>query len=223
MKILQINDDKNLVRQKAVFKSCAPVYHFLREKGKDIAYPVCSKSLNETLQGKLVRILNNSVKFSDTEKGKRLIDIVSAMDKDYRCSDEKQKTRTYYNYGGGWIGGKFEPFNYLITGDDVKEFNEKFGKPIGKSGADSPKIDGRPISAEYHTNINNFVLGGLNFVKDLRRAIVSKPKKVLGLFTEFVVLRNSKGKIIDYELSNLEYRSLNEGLNTFMKFGNYSK
>lgn len=224
MHIFQVQNCTNLNQQNINktpnFKAVTEVYHFLREKGKEKIYPACSLKLNETLQSKLIRILNNSIKFSQTEKGKNFKNLVSFYDSDYEACERKEKARSYYDYNGGWIKGKFKPINYLITGKDVKTFVEKYAKPIGKSKGDSPKIDGKPISAEYQIKINNYIHEGLNFVKDKTKHLYSN-KKHLGLFTVFDIIRDKKGKIINYELSYLAYRPTEGESNPFVKLKYY--
>jgi len=203
------------------FKSSYPVFHFIREKGQSSIYPTTSVELCETLQGKLVRILNDSVKFSKSLMGRLGKDLVKIYDNDYRECKAKTKICSFYNHNGGWKDDKFEAISYAISGDDAKEFRKKYGKPIGKARSKSPKINGKPISAEYQLKVNDYVHKGLVFVKDKQRELKNKSNKPIGLYTLFDVIRNTKGQIVDYELSYMDFRPLEGEGNPFVNLGYY--
>ncbi|MBQ4115243.1 hypothetical protein IJD34_07545 [bacterium] len=200
------------------FKSAYPVYHWVKDVGEQRFAPAVTHTLNKQLQGKLVRLFNGTSRFSATEAGRELIEKLKASDFGYRFN---QITRSYYDHKGGWEG-KFRPINYLITGNDVEKFDKEFGKPIGKANALSPKINGKPSSAEHDKAINDYLIAGLNFVKGKQRQIVDTYGTKYGLHTKIEVIRNSKGKIKEYRISDIKFCPETGNENPFVRMGYYN-
>ena len=203
------------------FKSAYPVYHWVREKGGGSYAPAISHSLNKKLQGILVRLFNQTSKLSKTEFGQQIIKKLGPRmsdgvgDFDYVSNSV---VRTFNDTKGGW-SGRFIPINYLISGKDVKVFDENFGKPIGKSFAEAPKVEGEALSAEYRCAINDYILGGLNFVKNKKKKIIDKNGLEYGLHTKFEVVRNKNGKIKGYDLVDIRFCPETGEESPFVKLG----
>ena len=223
MQIQAINHSNNK-SMKPQFKSAYPVYHWVAEKSGGNYAPAVSHELNKKLQGILVRLFNCTSKLSKTSFGQRMIeklklDKAGIEDLDYSANPI---VRTFNDKNGGWKKS-FIPINYLITGDDVKIFDEQFGKPIGKSLIEAPKLNGIPSSAEYKTAIKDYILGGLGFVNNSERKIADKNGLKYGLHTKFEVVRNKTGKIKGYELVDIKFCPESGEENPFVRTGYYKK
>ena len=197
------------------FKAAYPVYHWVAEEGSRHYAVAVSPELNKSLQSKLVRLFNSTSRFANTLLGKELIEKLKATDFGYKFN---QVVRSYYNHKGGW-DGKFNAIGYLITGNDVAPFDEKFGKNIGRSASISPKINGKRTSAEYNAATTNYKLGGLNFVTDPKKKIKDSNGVEYGLHTKFEVRRSKTGKIKSYELVDIKFCPETGKDNPFVKLG----
>ena len=232
MQIQSVNNfTKPNLNQNPQFKSAYPVVHWVAEKGGGSYAPALTYELNKQLQGILVRLLNRTSKLSNTEHGLSLIGKLKPEkpkelgtpekigDPDYASNPI---VRTFYNKKGGWQG-RFIPVSYLITGNDVNLFNEEFGRPIGISSTDAPKIQGIPVSAEYNKAVKNYALGGLSFVENPEIKITDENKMEYGLHTKFEIIRNKNGEIKGYELIDLKFCPEKGKENPFVRTGYYSK
>ena len=218
MQILPFSNNANINQVKSPqFKSAYPVYHWVAEKAGGHYAPAVSLDLNKTLQGKLIRLFNGSTKFSETQLGKKMMEKLAVTDFAYRFN---QVVRSYYNHNGGWKG-KFQPISYLITGNDVAKFDEKFGKPIGRSFAESPKIKGRAISAEHNNAVNDYKFNGMHFVTDSKKRIMCSDGLEYGLHTKFEVVRDKNGKIKSYDLVDIKFCPESGENNPFVRLGYY--
>ena len=223
MQIQAINNFSNTKIQKPQFKSAYPVYHWVAEKGGGSSAPAVTHELNKKLQGVLVRLMNKTSKLSETGFGQRMIEklkldnLTGVGDFDYSL---KSVVRTFNNKNGGWKG-EFVPINYLISGNDVKLFDESFGKPIGRTYIEAPRVKGMPSSAEYRSAVRDYVLGGLNFVKNPKRKIIDRTGMEYGLHTKFEVVRNKNGEIKGYELVDIKFCPERGKENPFVKLGYY--
>ena len=215
MQIQSINNYSNSKLQKPQFKSVYPVYHWVAERSGGSYAPAITPALNKTLQGKLVRLFNGTSRFANTLLGKELKEKLKMTDLGYKFNEI---TRSYYDNKGGWYG-RFRPISYLITGNDVAVFDEKYGKPIGKSIVDSPKINSKVSSAEHNNAINDYKFLGLSFVKDPKKQIVCSDGLTYGLHTKFEVVRSKTGKIKAYELVDIKFCPETGKENPFVKLG----
>ncbi len=227
MQIQSINNYSSQKQQirNPQFKAAYPVYHWVAEKSGGSYAPAVSNELNKKLQGIIVRLFNQTSKFSKTAHGEEVIkklktdELAGIGDNDYAFNSV---VRTFNNKGGGWKG-RFIPINYLITGNDVSLFDEEFGKPIGKSSVLAPKINGVPSSAEYKKAIKDYVLGGLNFVNNSGRKIKDERGVEYGLHTKFEVVRDKHGEVKDYELIDIKFCPETGSENPFVRTGYYEK
>ena len=225
MQLQSINNNLQSKNQNPRFKSAYPVYHWVAEKSGGSYAPAVTHDLNKKLQGIIVRLFNRTSKLSTTEFGKLMIEKLKPRktdgvgDKDYRSNPI---VRTFSDKNGGW-DKKFIPINYIISGNNVSEFNKKYAEPIGKNSAISPRINGIPSSAEYRSALRDYVLGGLNYVRKPELQIKDQDEMVYGLHTKFEVVRNKNGKIKGYELVDIKFCPETGSENPFIRTGYYTE
>lgn len=200
------------------FKAGYPVVHWLAESNGSYA-PVVTREMTEVLQNKLVRLLNRTGSKANEEKVNTMwkaVKYVAGNDAHY---NKLPFVRSFYNRAGGWLKDKFEPISYLITGNDANIFEQNFAKPIGLMKSNSPKINGKRVSAELDMALNDYAIKGLNFVKKLSKEFCDKEKMNYSLHTKFETVRNSRGEIKDYKLVGLKFCPEKGKENPFEKLG----
>ncbi len=185
------------------FKSCYPVTHWLAEANESYA-PVLTTELAKKLQGILVRYLNASAKKYSGKKAafcQEVKDFMASTDRDYA---NLPFVRSFYDKKGGFKQGKITPLVYMLTGFDAKNFDRRFGLPIG-SIKGSCYNAGIFKSAELNMALTDYFNGGLQFVKDRSKEFCDKNKVPYGLHAKFQTLRNKSGNIKGFELMELSF------------------
>lgn len=202
------------------FKSVYPVVHWVREAGERRYAPALSQELNEKLQRSLVRMLNSDEKKVKPEKLpfiSKLKQLVSSGDKDF---SNNSKARSFYNQQGGWSESGFEPFGYILTGDNAEHMSETLGKPIGRAKGAAPRLgDELAETAEVKISVNDYVKRGLNYVKKLSSRFRNDKKVKMGLHTKFKVIRTKNGKIKGFEFEDARFCPESGADNPFVKTG----
>lgn len=196
------------------FKAAYPVIHWVAETNGSYA-PVVSLELTKKLQRTIVSLLNKSNKISETPFGKNLINYISKCDIDYRRNNI---ARSFYDKKGGWQG-KFNPISYLLTGEDGKVFEEIYGKKIGKTLKNSPKVNGVGKSAEHESAKRDYAILGRNFVMDKNKRIFDAEGIEYALHTKFQTIRNRLGNIKGYELVDIKFCPQEGPNNPFVRVG----
>lgn len=213
------------------FKSTIPVYHWVAEKGGSYAVPV-EKEVIEILHEKMIKAFNaygyrkplKDLSFSGAIK--------MLMDKDpsynvlrdfvRKTSEKRTLTRSFYNPNGGeWMyNGMYEPYSYLITGSHVKDFNEKYAKPLGIIKSYDPKTEGYRPSADLKMARHQYYSGGLGFVKASETQIKDSGGVRMGLHTKYEIVRDTEGKKIGYKFVDMRFLPETGSENPFVKLSN---
>lgn len=222
MQIQAINFYSKENRINPQFKRAIPVTHWVRETNGSYA-PVINFQLSEILQRYLVQVLNRTKKNFSIDKMNYVSQIIANSDKDFK---DFGIVRSFSDKKGGYKKeiNKFIPISYLITGTDVKLFNDLFGKPIGKARAISPRQKGRLNSGELEIARENYTCGGLKFVKDKGKKLYGPDGIEYTLHTKFEVLRGKRsGKVNGYKLIDLKFCPEKGPENPFVKTGYLSE
>lgn len=193
-----------LRKQEPAFKSAFPVVHWVRETNGSYA-PALTEELNKKLQRIVVRHINSQGRKATVEKLNfinYLKGIISKSDKDFALNPV---ARSFYNPKGGWINGDFEPFGYIITGNNAEHFNETLGKPIGRSKSPAPYVGEKYSSAEVNLALGDYFKRGLSFVKKLAPKFKPNSKIPHGLHTKFEVVRTKTGRIKEFRLLDIKF------------------
>lgn len=196
------------------FKAVYPVVHWVAESNGSYA-PVISMELTRKLQRIIVGVLNHSKKNNFGITGKAVTDYVSKCDLDYR---RKSVVRTFYDRNGGF-NKKFIPFAHLITGSDVQNFDNCYGKSIGEAKASAPRKHGKPVSAELKQAVIDYSLGGQKFVNNRNKFLYDNKGVEYGLHTKFQTVRSKTGKIKGYELIDVRFCPEKGESNPFVRTG----
>ena len=216
MQIQSVSNNSPL-RQNPQFKAAYPVYHWVAETNGSYA-PVIDAKLTKSLQRTLVSVLNKTKKASYGYL-ERIANRVSERDKDYK---RMNLVRSYFNKKGGYKkdSNKFLPISYLISGNDVDLFEQFYAKSIGTAKAISPRKNGRLSSAESQIAIENYKIGGLNFVNSKDKRIVDENGMEYALHTKFEVVRGKKsGKVNGYRLVDVKFCPQKGSENPFVRTG----
>ena len=183
----------NSYQQQTVnFKATYPVVHWVTEDGK--RYFRVGSDTTKKLQGKLVRVLNKSLKNSKTPikpEDENLRAYIESCDVNYRTNHQ---VRSFYNREHS----NLNPFSYLvymISGKDVSSFEETFAKQIGK--AKSEKYFDESLDTE--TALDYYNKAGYDFVSNRNMRLKDKNGILYVLNTKFQIIRNKKGEIKDYK------------------------
>ena len=214
--------------QNPQFKSVYPVRVWVREMGGGYA-PVATRDLSKTLITKIVNILNKSraelnAKTNELETLKAngggkaraemfltrikishwIKDFISKFDKDYAQHNksffERPHTRAFY-LNGGFNKDHLNPCGYLITGEEAKYFDAKFGKPIGLS---IRFANGIKNTAEHEQARTDYWKKGLNYVQ--KRAKEFKINEVPAeLHVKMETVRAKTGNIKGYNITGIGF------------------
>lgn len=185
------------------FKATYPVVHWVAESNGSFA-PVANLELTRKLQGKIIRILNKSLLSSTKPMNpseQKLRTYISSCDVDYR---QKPIVRSFYDR----IGASFQKFNptaYMISGNNVNEFNELLAKKIGKAKKVAKSDFSTPYSPEAIKAIQDYNFYGLQFVNSNQMRIRDKNNMTYVLHTKFEIIRNKLGKIKDYKFVDVRF------------------
>ena len=141
------------------FKSAFPVVHWVAETNGSYA-PAVSLHLTKKLQKILLGVLNQTSRKDQGAVAEKVRKYLAETDKSYRGNPI---SRSFYDKREN-ADNRFAPLVYLITGNDVDNFNSRFGEEIGRSKSYSPYINGVKSSAELNQARNNYHILGLDFI-----------------------------------------------------------
>ena len=199
------------------FKSVYPVMHWVTENGRKYS-PVTNFPMNKKLQGQIVRALNkateNTTKPVDVVK-QRLKAFIGSCDVDYRLDSV---VRSFYNRVEGSIGD-IKPVTYLITGGDVAHFEDYLAKDIGIAKGIAKEITGKAHSLESEMAVDSYNNKGLSYVNNPFNRLKGPDGKTYVLHTKFKIIRNSKGKVKEYELEDAKFLPENGPENPLERLG----
>lgn len=108
--------------------------------------------------------------------------------------------RIFYNPGGGINDGKKVPIAYLMTGKDVRVFEDNFAKPIGKTLA-----KGLKGSAEEKILKTNYWQQGFNFIKNRKKLFKLSSGEPAELHVKLETVRAKTGNLKGYNVVNMKY------------------
>jgi len=175
--------------------------------GNPILTPQEIKALIRAKQEIQKEVLTTGAEKLDVKDLKKIIDIPSqylraymGCDVSYRTStSRKNAVRSFYDRVTQ-SSNEYIPVSYIISGKDAVEFNNRFGKEIGRSirlyGKDSPEV--RAAKWKYNHD-------GLNFVKDYSRRKKDENGMPQVLHTKFEVVRNSDGEFTGYRFVDARF------------------
>jgi len=191
MQISNIEVKNTNYTSKCNFKSVYPVYHWHRVNGKFV--PATDSNVVHRYQKLLAGILRQGG-FLDLEHGGKsflyqIASFVAQFDSDYKYG---RYVRSFYdNHGGYKYDSKGEaykivPSAYLLTGKDAIEFEETFGRPIGKLKNEEELTEKELDRAVKRAKVA-FATKGYRFVKERCGKLKDKDtQKPLELHTIFV-------------------------------------
>lgn len=188
--------------QQPNFKATYPVVHWVAEANGSFA-PVANLDTIKKLQGKLVRALNKT-QYDKTPTGKiakPIQNYIKSNDTDYAKAPQ---VRSFYNRAAKY-GQTFEPTSYIISGADVKDFEETLAKNIGRAKSRARELFNAPHSFEAIEAINLYNNKGLEYVKKDSRQIKDESGIPQILHTKFEIVRNKLGKITDFRLLDIRF------------------
>ena len=196
---IQSNQQMSIInnRQTPQFKSAYPVYHWVAGESGKYA-PVVTEELTRKLQRKLIGILNKSVVKTSpklTLLKERLTKYLSDIDVDFR---QNPIVRSFYSHKMPEHRMLKEAISYLISGKDIKIFEDNFAKDIGRYKADAP------YSAELNDALDTYKKSGMYYVGEKAKKFKINGEKV-ALHTKFKEIKNRKGKTIDYQLLDIRF------------------
>ena len=211
---MQINsvNNSNCLSQRN-FKSVYPVTHWLKT-GEKTYVPVVSEKLNHKFQNILIRLLNgtgakNESRLELSGRAKRFI---SSRDLDYA---KNPVARSYYHKSA-----EFDEIpNFLLTGDDVALFEERYAKPIGKAKANAPRFQDRITSAEVSVAINDYITRGLEFIKSKFKKFIGKDGNQRTLHVIFEPITTKNGAIKDYKVVDMKFKNSQGKVNPLVEMG----
>ena len=223
------------------FKSAFPVVHWVAETGGSYA-PVAEKEVVEGFQKRILEILRKpinktltDVKKLEDKKSKKnisekelkdikrqlkslyeILDVpaqkfrtyLASPDIDYRLNP---KVRSYYNSYYGSVDS-FTPTSYLITGNSVADFDNKFGKELGKQRSIKKKLMENGATEEeaetpaYKAALNKYNHDGFDYVNYYPRRIKDSNGRTQTLHTKFEIERDIDGKFIGYRFIDARFK-----------------
>lgn len=199
MNVQKINSNLN---QTTSFKATYPVVHWVTEDG--VKYTRACGDLAKKLQRKTVSILND---FSEKKEEEKLREYVKSMDFGYRVEYERiygQKprkrkpkptlVRSFYNEDNNNVISKYMHHIYMITGKNVKEFENVYAKDIGRA-----KVGEFGDPKEVVNSVVGFYSrAGLNYVNKWVLRLKDSCGNLYALNTKFKAVKNKSGKITGY-------------------------
>lgn len=195
------------------FSSTYPVVHWVAETNGSFA-PVANLKITKKLQGKVVRVLNKAL--DETKKPmvpaeQKLRAYIGSADVDYRNAftlntDKNQpRVRSFYNRIESDIDKKFTPIGYIISGKDIKPFEDNLAKEIGKMKSAAKELFNTVYSPASLAAIESYNRNGLEFVNDKNLRIKDKQGMTYVLHTKFEIIRDKYGKIKDYRFIDARF------------------
>ena len=188
--------------QQQNFKSTYPVVHWVAESNGSFA-PVANLDTIKKLQGKLVRALNKTKndKTPTAKIAKPVQNYIKANDADYL---KEPHVRSFYNRVAKY-NQAFEPASYIISGADVKDFEETLAKNIGREKNRAKEFLNFPYSYETLQALHLYNNNGLAYVKNDAKQIKDENGIPQILHTKFEVVRNKLGNVTDFKLLDIRF------------------
>lgn len=188
--------------QQQNFKSTYPVVHWVAESNGSFA-PVANLDIIKKLQGKLVRALNKTKndKRPTAKIAKPVQNYIKANDADYL---KEPHVRSFYNRVAKYDQA-FEPASYIISGADVKDFEETLAKNIGREKKRAKEFLNFPYSYETLQALHLYNNNGLAYVKNDAKQIKDENGIPQILHTKFEVVRNKLGNVTDFKLLDIRF------------------
>ena len=190
------------VANNVTFKSAYPVAHWVAETNGSFA-PVANLDTIKKLQGKLVRALNKTKndKTPTAKIAKPIQNYIRTKDADY---NKVPRVRSFYNRVAKYDQA-FEPASYIISGTDVKNFEETLAKNIGREKSRAKEFLNFPYSYDALAAIELYNNKGLEYVKKDSKQIKDENGIPQILHTKFEIVRNRLGKITDFKLLDIRF------------------
>jgi hypothetical protein len=165
-------------KQHTNFKSVYPVYHWYKPNDKFI--PATDLKIVHKFQRLLTGLLVKGNKYDLSIPGKTFIhgvmNFIANNDNDYK---NIPYVRSFYNAKGGckrdWKGEIYDivPSAYLLTGNDAVDFENLFGKPIGRVRK-TENYSEKEILAEIRKAKIAYATKGPKFIKERANKFVDK-------------------------------------------------
>ena len=254
MKIQPTNFNNHNYNQQISHKATFPVVHWVAEVNGSYA-PIAQKEVVEYFQAKLIGFLKANLKktYSDIQKleanknlkkttqkekteierkikslyeildvpAQRLRGYLATIDSDYRINPT---ARSYYNIVHGSIDNPYST-TYILTGHNVKDFENKFCKEYGKERSlkkkriESGMKEEDANTPQYKKALNNYNYGGFDYVNFYPRRIKDKKNQTYTLHTKFEIERNEEGKFIGYRFLDARFLPERGPESPFAKLG----
>lgn len=117
----------------------------------------------------------------------------------------EQRVRSFYNKEKSLIDGRYY-LTYMITGKDIKPFEDDLAKNIGKTKHESISTTKHPYSQEAKDAIDLYNKNGLDFVNDKEYRLKSKTTGMTYILrTNFQAVLNKKGEVKDYKFISAKF------------------
>ena len=162
------------------------------------------KEIKELTKAKLKaekEIITDGEEKISVDSLKKIIDIpsqylrayISSCDDGYRNALRGNKVRSFYDRVTS-SSNDFIPTSFVLSGEDAKEFNKRFGEEIGRAtkiyGKDSDEV--KKAKWKYNNE-------GLKFVNNYLRRKKDANGRTQVLHTKFEIVRNNEGEITGFK------------------------
>jgi len=118
----------------------------------------------------------------------------------FYLSDENTVStcRTFYKV---FCAGEYE-YSFLIP--VIGEILDNFAKDVGRAKATERELKDKASSADLKMAWHNYFVNGLDFVNDKKHHIRDLKGISYGIHTKFEAIRDSEGKVKDYNFIDLK-------------------
>ena len=240
MEILQTNLNSQNYNRQINCKAAFPVVHWVAEVNGSYA-PIAQKEVVEGFQARLINFINANLKkiYTDIKKlevqkdksnldpkekkrierkikslyeildvpAQRLRGYLASADIDYRLNSV---ARSFYNVVHGSTDSPSSTA-YIITGNSVADFEEKYCREFGKqksirkkrieAGIKKESLD----TPEYKRAEHKYHYDGFDYVNYYPRRIKNGRGETQTLHTKFVIERDKDGKFLDYKFIDARF------------------
>lgn len=116
-----------------------------------------------------------------------------------------QYVRSFYNRVKGMLDGRYY-LTYMISGKDIKPFEDDLAKNIGKAKHESLSVADTAYSEVTKDAIDSYNQNGLEFVNDPNYRLKSKTTGMTYILrANFEAIKNKSGKIKDYKFIDAKF------------------
>lgn len=236
------------------YKATFPVVHWVAEVNGSYA-PIAQKRVVEQFQIKLIEFIKANLKktYTDIQKLEsklnkkhisekerinikrklkslyELLDVpaqklrayLAGIDIDYR---NKSTARSFYNVVSGSVDSPYATA-YIITGENVSDFEKKFCKEFGKQRSlrkyrlEHGATEEEANTPEYKHALRKYNFDGFNYVNYYQRRIKDNRGETQTLHTKFVIERNTEGKFLGYKFIDARFLPEKGPNSPFTKMG----